>query len=189
VKRAVSYMLSTNPTIPPILIAYDDKAVIVPTDQVQNIGGGGMTSFSAAIRQIRSVIEEMKIESEIAVIFMTDGGDNTGSQHLPEEMRLFSELVRKHSKKILVHTIGFTTSCATAFLDKIRAIGTTEGMHRYVLQSKDLEGSFAEIFDFLDLTRSYKLTIGSKTREVEVEMKKAKKENQQRYSCCGWSCC
>eukprot|EP00026_Physarum_polycephalum_P001034 Phypoly_transcript_01035.p1 GENE.Phypoly_transcript_01035~~Phypoly_transcript_01035.p1 ORF type:complete len:1202 (+),score=298.44 Phypoly_transcript_01035:116-3721(+) len=180
--EAVKYMLDTKPAREPFFILFDDKARLVTAHEAQNIKNGGGTYFTAALEEITKLLISDKVDPnlEVAVVFMTDGQDGNRSK-LPATIDTLRDQIKKMKKKVVVHTIGFGSGADVAFLNTIRAIGPEEGMMRRVNDTK-LTTSFAEIFDFLDLTKTFQITFkGAGTedlvREVEAEMKKVQFED------------
>lgn len=71
----------------------------------------------------------MEKNATVAAVFMTDGED-TSSKNLPETIQKFTNFVQKCGRQVVIHTLGFGRSHSKEFLDKLRAMGTMEGMYR-----------------------------------------------------------
>jgi ankyrin repeat protein len=155
------YMTFTNRHVFTCLIPYDSKAekIMVPRDgdlttvrakaveeRIRTMRADGGTNFTAAFKMIQEVLLGTKDQkgnwsqgapvtvSSAVVVFMTDGQDNTyyGKANGAETLvSTFKTFMKDWTKPLTVHTIGFSESHDFGFLDKLRQVGSDEGVFRY----------------------------------------------------------
>ena len=111
---------------------------------IRNMRAGGGTNFESAFDALRTVLVGGKDHrgekkngapeavTTAVVVFMTDGQDNRfrGGQS-QELLKMFKNYTKKWRKKLIVHTIGFSSSHDFAFLNNLRKMGNEDGMFRY----------------------------------------------------------
>lgn len=155
------YLTFTNRHVFSCMILYDSKAekIMVPRDgdlttarakavedRIKTMSATGGTNFSAAFKMIQEVLLGTKdaqgnwsqgapvTVTSAVVVFMTDGQDNTyyGKSDGAETLvNLFKSNLKDWKKPLTVHTIGFSQDHDFGFLDKLRKVGSIEGVFRY----------------------------------------------------------
>lgn len=157
VQRAVVYM-TQEAGLEPDFIVYDDTAKRVTVGDVLTSSAGGSTNFEAAFKAIQKYINELPINTQTTVVFMTDGHNNGGD--LAQGLQCLKIYLAACRRPSCIHTIGFSSSHDRSVLDKIRVLGTSEGVYRYAEQ-QNLDEKFEEIFDFICVTSKSSIQIGN----------------------------
>ena len=136
-------------------IAYNSIASRKTLDFLISSTPWGGTSFSAALKDVRSFVQkETKVGDEIAVIFMTDGFDGDSSATCDNTMQDFQLFSRMCKRVVIIHTIAFGAMVNDHLLQRMTKIGTESGNYRKAASgSADMTQKMSEIFDFLDLVR------------------------------------
>eukprot|EP01047_Picozoa_sp_COSAG01_P052833 COSAG01_NODE_5596_length_4157_cov_253.600296_1_plen_926_part_00 len=116
------------------------------------------TSFEAAFKRIQEYVSRQAVASTVRVVFMTDGAD-TSSSNLGMATQLFQAFLNSCRRNVVIHTLGFSAGHKRQFLEKIRLMGSTEGVYRYA-EEDGLDSSFQELFDFLEQTSVRKFQVG-----------------------------
>lgn len=158
VKAAIQYMEDNSAITQPDFILYNEGANISTSNEIVTNRAFGQTSFKAAFATLHDYIQQKPENSEITVVFMTDGQD-TCSGKVDKGWRTFFKLYLLSCKrKVIIHALGFGNDCDRRFLEEICTWGTSQGVFRYA-ESHDLNLRFQELFDFLDITSNLSIDL------------------------------
>merc|ERR1719230_2454367 len=97
---------------------------------------------------------------------MTDGQDNR-SQNLSSKLAELQACVREGRQRVQFHCIGFTEGHNRDLLERLRKVGSLEGVYRYA-QGADLEQRFTELFDFLQVAAKVELEVDGRVVQCDA---------------------
>lgn len=149
------------------MIMYDDRASSTEVDKsapqlyynniVNQLAGGGGTSFRAAFDKVVEVCNKYKSNPEVSsavIIFLTDGEDSSIQKanrgDLVKTLKTNLENVWK-DKPYTVHSVGFGANHDSDFLNSLRLIGTSEGAYRFADPSEDSDSLSNKINSLIDV--------------------------------------
>lgn len=100
-------------------------------DKLKGLTAGGGTSFNSAFNEIGKLLTEKVTQyDDVVVGFLTDGQDSSGRDST--EYRALQAQIRATEKRVVVHSLAFTSSHDFDFLNAIRRdLGTVEGGFQY----------------------------------------------------------
>lgn len=111
---------------------------------IDNVRSGGGTNFVKTFNCIQSVLTKAKNLQNVAIIFLTDGQDNSVSNFVDHRMlgqRLdeLKSFITKNTSSSEAHTIGFTAEHDVKLLQMITNTGTNQGTFQYVKSASDIK--------------------------------------------------
>ena len=189
------------------MIPYETKSeiIMVPRDgdttteraravenTIRTMRAGGGTNFESAFDALRTVLVGGKDHKGVkkngapepvttaVVVFMTDGQDNRFRGGKSQELlKMFKMYTKKWKKKLIVHTIGFSSSHDFNFLNNLRKMGDEDGLFRYAeptdsgdalcTKLSDLASSIMDSSCLSAKIRTPFQVRGGENREVEVK--------------------
>ena len=139
-----------------------DTSKTIKSVERQDLVANGGTNFSSIFNAIRTYM--VSNQKSTTWIFMTDGQDQDSATALKQSMQMLKMTMNSLAKAITVtiHVIGFG-AVNNDFLEKVRKLGTREGLFRYSAQSAELQNSFNDMFEYAMSSREYTLVINGKS--------------------------
>ena len=154
-KEALNHIVSmtfSNPFVKLVLITYQSFSTVVQLtgtlenmkSAISNIRAGGGNNEESAFKLAGDVLKKYKYSdagdisddfsvSSVSILFLTDGQACRERKELITILQdvLQESWIEPWGGPLCIHTIGFTGSCDTAFLEDVRKQGTIEGTYRY----------------------------------------------------------
>ena len=115
---------------------------------VDSITSGGGTSFTNVFNEISKNIKETLPESDLSIIFFTDGLDMDGVNLRETAIRKMRETLLNGTTCFDFHTIGFTSEHDVKLLSDITKLGTSDGTFQYVKNASDIKASMENLVGF-----------------------------------------
>ncbi|KAK9801382.1 hypothetical protein WJX73_003417 [Symbiochloris irregularis] len=174
---------------------FADKSLNEVLLQVSQIEAGGGTSFSSAIREIRTLIEAMPTGSACFLVFLTDGCDTScrvTSQQVSRNgvattrpslatntsqaaLRLADGLHGALTSKSIVcpiHALGFGSHHDAAMLSSLARAGTSTGTSLYLQDDADISNGIdimSDLFEGTSFITPIKLRVGRQNLVIILE--------------------
>jgi len=153
-----------NPSLITHIVLYDDTAENMKIDtnedrdaikhRINNNNKSGGTYFRAAFSEIIKIAKLYKDNNSVTslvVIFLTDGQDGSGIARAQLVTNFNDGLRKEWDREFTVHTIGFTNSHDSDFLQALQKIGTYEGAYRYANPSENQDILSMKINSIIDV--------------------------------------
>eukprot|EP01084_Bolivina_argentea_P002249 4157_1 len=189
VKTALSHIsgiTNANKLIKTIFITYDSSAKIIQNyNDIQSMSAGGGTNFQSAFDKIKEILIKYKhdcitgsINEKITICFLTDGQDNGSNRNkLAPNFRTIINNNWVNGNNVIVHTIGFSSSCDKDFLEELRT--DKFGTFRYA-EPGDIDemlcGKLKSLFDKISESTSILIKLDLKNCNKLFKFYKAKCE-------------
>jgi hypothetical protein len=150
--------------IPYSVVCYNTAVSRTTVEAVaaSDLSASGGTSFRVVFDAMRDTLVSSPVATTF--IFMTDGQDTGGD---PASLKRSMDTLRLvisglKGVPITVHAVGFGEVDAD-FLNRVRCLGSKEGVFRFASAAAELAVSFNDLFEYAAAAREVTLTLAGKT--------------------------